>query len=106
MLFLVIFLTAFSMFKNGERKIDFESINYLDSDLNFTSEETVNKLLKQSDSISLRLVKRNLNLNKLEKIINNNVFIHSAEVSLNLKGEIGIKIVEKQPVFRVLGGEY
>ena len=106
MLFLVIFLTAFSMFKNGERKIDFESINYLDSDFNFTSEKSVNKLLKQSDSISLRLVKRDLNLNKLEKIINNNVFIHSAEVSLNLEGEIGIKIIEKEPVFRVLDGEY
>ncbi len=106
MLFLVIFLTAFSMFKNGERKIDFESINYMDSDFNFISEKSVNKLLKQSDSISLSLVKRDLNLNKLEKIINSNVFVHSAEVSLNLEGEIGIKIIEKEPVFRVLGGKY
>ena len=106
MWFLVLFLTAFSMFKNGERKINFDSINYLDSDFNFTSEESVNKLLKQSDSISLKLFKRDLNLNKLEMLINKNAFIHSAEVSLNLDGEIGIKIIEKEPVFRVLGGEY
>ena len=106
MFFLVFFLTAFSMFKNGDRKIDFDSINYLDSNFNFTSLESVNKLLKQSDSGSLKLIKRDLNLNKLEKIINNNVFIDSGEVSLSLGGEIGIKIIEKEPVFRVLNDKY
>ena len=106
MLFLVIFLTAFSMFKNGERKIDFNAINYLDSNFNFTSVESVNKLLKQIDSVTLILVKRDLNLRKLEKIINDNVFIDSSEVSLNLDGEIGVKIIEKEPVFRVLVGKY
>ena len=69
MLFLVIFLTAFSMFKNGERKIDLNTINYLDSNFNFISVESVNKLLKQSDSISLNLLKRDLNLKEIERII-------------------------------------
>ena len=106
MLFLVIFLTAFSTFKNGERKIDLNTINYLDSNFNFTSVESVNKLLKQSDSISLNLLKRDLNLKEIERIINENVFIDSAEVSLSLDGEIGIKIIEKEPVFRVLSDKY
>ena len=68
MFFLVIFLTAFSLVKNGERKIDFNSINYLDSNFKFISEESVNKLLKQSDSISLKLIKRDLNLKSLEMV--------------------------------------
>ena len=106
MLFLVIFLTAFSTFKNGERKIDLNTINYLDSNFNFISVESVNKLLKQSDSISLNLLKRDLNLKEIERIINENVFIDSAEVSLSLDGEIGIKIIEKEPVFRVLSDKY
>ena len=106
MFFLVIFLTAFSMVKNGERKIDFNSINYLDSNFKFISEESVNKLLKQSDSISLKLIKRDLNLKSLERIINENAFIDSAEVSLRLDGQIGVEIVEKEPVFRVLNGNY
>ena len=106
MFFLVIFLTAFSMVKNGERKIDFNSINYLDSNFKFISEESVNKLLKQSDSISLKLIKRDLNLKSLERIINKNAFIDSAEVSLRLDGQIGVEIVEKEPVFRVLNGNY
>ena len=106
MLFLVIFLTAFSTFKNGERKIDLNTINYLDSNFNFISVESVNKLLKQSDSISLNLLIRDLNLKEIERIINQNVFIDSAEVSLSLDGEIGIKIIEKEPVFRVLSDKY
>ncbi len=106
MFFLVIFLTAFSMVKNGERKIDFNSINYLDSNFKFISEESVNKLLKQSDSISLKLIKRDLNLKNLERIVNENAFIDSAEVSLRLDGQIGVEIIEKEPVFRVLNGNY
>ena len=106
MFFLVIFLTAFSIVKNGERKIDFNSINYLDSNFKFISEESVNKLLKQSDSVSLKLIKRDLNLKSLERIINENAFIDSAEVSLRLDGQIGVEIIEKEPVFRVLNGNY
>ena len=84
MFFLVIFLAAFSIIRNGERTIDFDSINYLDSKFKFISVESVDKLLKQSDSISLKLMKRNLNLGSLERIINKNAFIYSAEVSLSL----------------------
>ena len=106
MFFLVIFLAAFSIVRNGERTIDFDSINYLDSKFKFISVESVDKLLKQSDSISLKLMKRNLNLGSLERIINKNAFIYSAEVSLSLDNEIGIKIIEKEPVFRVLKDKY
>jgi cell division protein FtsQ len=106
MFFLVIFLAAFSIIRNGERTIDFDSINYLDSKFKFISVESVDKLLKQSDSISLKLMKRNLNLGSLERIINKNAFIYSAEVSLSLDSEIGIKIIEKEPVFRVLKDKY
>ncbi len=78
----------------------------MDSDLKFISVKSVNKLLKQTDSNSSALLKRNLNLKKIEEIINDNAFIDFAEVSMNLLGELGIKIVERKPVFRVLNGEY
>jgi cell division protein FtsQ len=63
-------------------------------------------MLKQSDSISLKLVKRDLNLKVIEKLINKNSFISSADVSLELNGELGVRIVEKEPVFRVLDDDY
>tara|TARA_B100000929_G_scaffold279210_1_gene256069 strand:- start:23 stop:700 length:678 start_codon:yes stop_codon:yes gene_type:complete len=106
MLFLVTGLTAFSIIKNGDRNININKINYMDSDFKFISVESVNKLLKQSDSNSSALLKRNLNLRKIEDLINDNAFIDFAEVSMNLVGEIGVKIVEKKPVFRVLNGKY
>ena len=99
-------LTAFSIVKNGDRNININRINYMDSELKFVSVESVNKLLKQIDSNSSTILKRNLNLRKVEEIINDNAFIEFAEVSMNLVGEIGIKIVEKKPVFRVLNAEF
>ena len=106
LLLLVSGLTAFSIVKNGDRNINFDRINYMNSDLKFISVKSVNKLLKQTDSNSSALLKRNLNLKKIEEIINDNAFIDFAEVSMNLHGELGIKIVERKPVFRVLNGEY
>ncbi len=106
MLFLITFLMAFSIVRNGDREIDFSNINYLDSKFKFISVESVNKMLKQSDSISLKLVKRDLNLKVIEKLINKNSFISSADVSLELNGELGVRIVEKEPVFRVLDDDY
>ena len=106
MLFLVTGLTAFSIIKNGDRNININKINYMDSDPIFISVESVNNLLKQSDSNSSTLLKRNLNLRKIEELINDNAFIDFAEVSMDLVGEVGVKIIEKKPVFRVLNGEY
>ena len=106
MLFLITFLMAFSIVRNGDREIDFSNINYLDSKFKFISVESVDKMLKQSDSISLKLVKRDLNLKVIEKLINKNSFISSADVSLELNGELGVRIVEKEPVFRVLDDDY
>ena len=106
MLFLITFLMAFSIVRNGDREIDFSNINYLVSKFKFISVESVDKMLKQSDSISLKLVKRDLNLKVIEKLINKNSFISSADVSLELNGELGVRIVEKEPVFRVLDDDY
>lgn len=106
MLFLITFLMAFSIVRNGDREIDFSNINYLDSKFKFISVESVDKMLKQSDSISLKLVKRDLNLKVIEKLINKNSFISSSDVSLELNGELGVRIVEKEPVFRVLDDDY
>ena len=105
-LFLITFLMAFSIVRNGDREIDFSNINYLDSKFKFISVESVDKMLKQSDSISLKLVKRDLNLKVIEKLINKNSFISWADVSLELNGELGVRIVEKEPVFRVLDDDY
>ena len=107
--FLVLFfigLSAFSVVKNGNRNVNLKNVNLIETNLKFTSEELVNKLLKQSDSNNSSLQKRNLNLNLLENLIEKDSFIKSAEIFLYIDGKIGIKIVEKNPVFRVLKDNY
>ena len=103
---LVGLLTAFSFVKNENRNIDFENINFIDSDLKFISLDSVNKLLKQSDLLSNKFLKSDLNLKEIEQKILDNTFIYSAEVSLGLDGQLGIIIKEKNPVFRVLNDNY
>ena len=107
--FLVLFfigLSAFSVVKNGNRNVNLKNVNLIETNLKFTSEELVNKLLKQSVSNNSSLQKRNLNLNLLENLIEKDSFIKSAEIFLYIDGKIGIKIVEKNPVFRVLKDNY
>ena len=103
---LVGFLTAFSFVKNENRNIDFENINFIDSDLKFISLDSVNKLLKQSDLLSNKFLKSDLNLKEIEQKFLDNTFIYSAEVSLGLDGQLGIILKEKNPVFRVLNDNY
>ena len=108
-LFLVLIFTglsAFSIVKNGNRNVNLKNVNLIETNLKFTSEELVNKLLKQSASNNSSLQKRNLNLNLLENLIEKDSFIKSAEIFLYIDGKIGIKIVEKNPVFRVLKDNY
>ena len=68
---LVGFLTAFSFVKNENRNIDFENINFIDSDLKFISLDSVNKLLKQSDLLSNKFLKSDLNLKEIEQKFQN-----------------------------------
>ena len=42
-------LSAFSIVKNGNRNVNLKNVNLIETNLKFTSEELVNKLLKQSD---------------------------------------------------------
>ena len=106
LMLLVGFLTAFSLIKNDSRIVDLESINFINSDLKFISLDSVNKMLKQSDLLSNNILKSDLNLREIEKAILENVFINFAEVSLSLDGQLGIILKEKDPVIRVLNGNY
>ena len=106
LILLVGFLTAFSFVKNENRKIHFEHINFINTDLKFISLDSVNKMLKQSELFSKESLKSDLNLTEIESIILDNAFINSAEASLGLDGQLGIILKEKNPVFRVLNGDF
>jgi len=99
-------LTLFSFNKNQNRSIKFSDLSYLDTDFKFISKDSVNKLLTQSKLISNEILKSNLNLKEIERVILSNEYVSSVEVSISIEGKVGVNIIEKNPVFRVLNEEY
>ena len=99
-------LTLFSFNKNQNRSIKFSDLSYLDTDFKFMSIDSVNKLLTQSKLISNEILKSNLNLKEIERVILSNEYVSSVEVSISIEGKVGVNIIEKNPVFRVLNEEY
>ena len=102
----VCLLTLFSFNKNQSRIIDFVDLTYVNTDFKFISKDSVNKLLTQSKLFSNEILKSNLNLEEFERIILSNEYVSSAEVSISIDGKLGVNIIEKNPVFRVLNEKY
>ena len=94
MFFLVIFLAAFSIVRNGERTIDFDSINYLDSKFKFISVESVDKLLKQQD-VSKNLAYLYFDLSEL--------FLACEELNLDATNQIFTAFIK---IEKTLSGSY
>jgi cell division protein FtsQ len=107
--FLIIIITVLSFFsfsKNKERTISFKDIHFIESEFNFISVDSVNKLLTQTDVFSKNILKSDLNLKEVEQEILSNSYIDFVDVSVSIDGKVGIKIKEKNPVFRVLNEKY
>ena len=103
---IVIMLTLLSFNKNQSRNVEFNDLSYIDVDFKFISKDSVNKLLTQSKLISNEILKSNLNLKEIERVILSNEYVSSVEVSISIEGKVGVNIIEKNPVFRVLNEEY
>ena len=103
---IVIMLTLLSFNKNQSRNVEFNDLSYIDVDFKFISKDSVNKLLTQSKLFSNKILKSNLNLKDIERVLLLNEYISSVEVSISIEGKVGVNIIEKNPVFRVLNEEY
>ena len=106
LILIVSLLTLFSFNKNQNRSIKFSDLSYLATDFKFISKDSVNKLLTQSKLISNEILKSNLNLKEIERVILSNEYVSSVEVSISIEGKVGVNIIEKNPVFRVLNEKY
>lgn len=106
LLILVGLLTLFGFKKNESRIIESSDINFIEPNFKFSSKDSVNKLLKQTNIFSNKILKSNLNLKGIEQHILSNNYIDSVDVSISVDGKLGIKIIEKNPVFRVLNDKF
>lgn len=98
---LVIFLYAFASSKNAVRKVSEPNIQFIGENNLFITDETVSKLLIQNYGDVKNMPKETLALNVLERALNSNPMIKSAEVYVTVNGTLTAKIEQKRPIARV-----
>lgn len=101
LLFLVVFLYAFASNRNSIRKVSEPNIQFIGDNNLFITHETVSKLLIQNYGDVKNMPKETLDLNVLERALNSNPMIKSAEVYVTVNGTLTAKIEQKKPIARV-----
>jgi cell division protein FtsQ len=104
MISLVIFLYSFTSSRNSERKLKKSEVIFVGQNNDFIKQETVNKLLIENKSDVRSIAKEDLNLNKLEKSINQHPMIEKSDVFVTVDGILKVKVKQKAPIARVFDG--
>ncbi|WP_276389760.1 cell division protein FtsQ/DivIB [Eudoraea chungangensis] len=98
-------LYAFSDHRNQARKINGISVQFEGEDNLYITNSMVNKLLIQNYGVLKNLPKEKLVLNTIEKVIEANDMVKSAQVYLTVDGELISKISQRQPIGRIEGDQ-
>ena len=97
----MIFVYAFSMERNLERKLTKTEVVFLGDENLFVTSESVNKMLIEKNRQPQNLQKEKLDLNKLEKSIDNHKMIEKSEVFVSVDGVLKVVVKQKTPVARL-----
>lgn len=98
---LMIFLYSFCGIKNQERKIQKINIAFTADDYPFLNETMVNNLLIQNFQVSSTVKKEEVDLKKLESLLNANKYVDQSEIFCSIDGFLNAKVKQKKPVIRV-----
>jgi cell division protein FtsQ len=98
---LLLFLYSFTSQRNDHRKLIKSEVIFTDDSNPFIQPETVNKLLIENRKDAKGIQKDGLDLNKLEKSINNNPMIEKSEVFVSIDGVLKAVVKQKTPIARV-----
>ncbi|MFN3753415.1 cell division protein FtsQ/DivIB [Flavobacterium sp.] len=101
MISVVIFLFSFTSHRNAMRKIKKTEVVFVGENSLFLKPETVNKLLIEKNQDLKTINKDGLDLNKLEKSVNNHQMIQKADVFVSVDGVLKAVVEQKTPVGRV-----
>ncbi|MBT9189868.1 cell division protein FtsQ/DivIB [Zobellia russellii] len=96
-------LYAFSNQRSAKRNVKGITIEFVENQNLFITEGSVNKLLIQKFGSLENLPKEKLALNNLEKAIEANKMVKSAQVYLTVSGELASKIIQRTPIGRIEG---
>jgi len=101
----VIFLYGFAENRNNARKLSHVEVQFIQFENLYVTEETVNKLLILNKITVTSVDKETLDLNRVEKVLNNHPMIENAEVFLTIDGVLKTKISQRRPIGRILGNK-
>jgi cell division protein FtsQ len=100
-IFLMIFLYAFTAKRNENRKISKTEVVFVGNSTLFIAQKTVNNLLIENfaDIKSIRI--ESLNLLKLEKRIDQHPMVEKSQVFISIDGVLKANVKQKTPIARV-----
>lgn len=98
----ILFLYSFTTDRNNQRKIGKTDIIFEGSNDRFIEPEAVNKLLIEKKSGVESIRKEQVDLNKLEKTLNNHNMIEKSELYVTVDGVLKAIIKQKTPIVRVI----
>ena len=105
MLALVVFLYSFTSTRNSHRKLLKTEVTFVGNQDNFISSKTVNKLLIENKKDVQSIAKSDLNLKRLENLINKNPMVEKAQVFVTVDGVLKAVVKQRVPIARVFDGE-
>lgn len=103
LLLVIMGMYAFSNQRNNKRSIVKMKVEFGGDENLYLTEEAVNKLLIQKCGGFENVPKEKIALNTVEKAIEANEMVKSAQVYLTIDGELKSKIIQRKPIGRVEG---
>jgi cell division protein FtsQ len=96
-------LYAFSNHRNEKKNVVGMNIEFVGDQNLYITQSMVNKLLIQNYGPIINMPKEKLVLNTIEKVIEADEMVKSAQVYLTVNGELTSKIVQRKPIGRIEG---
>ncbi|WP_405395623.1 cell division protein FtsQ/DivIB [Maribacter sp. Asnod2-G09] len=96
-------LYAFSNERNSAKNVTGMKVEFVGDQNLYLTEGTVNKLLIQNYGSLDNVPKENIVLNTVEKALEANEMVKSAQVYLTIDGELTSRIVQRKPIGRIEG---
>jgi len=102
---LVIVLYSFTSIRNSQRKLIKSEVIFVGQNTDFIKQETVNKLLIENKNDIKTIAKLEVDLDKLEKSINQQEMIEKSEVYVSVDGVLKAEVLQKTPIARIFNNE-
>ncbi|MBD1261843.1 hypothetical protein HZY62_14655 [Maribacter polysiphoniae] len=96
-------LYAFSNHRSGQKTVNDFNIEFVGDHNLYITQAMVNKLLIQKFGPLVNESKEKLDLNTMEKVVEANEMVKSAQVYLAVNGGLTSKIVQRKPIGRIEG---